>query len=88
MIKRLLSALVGAFSAPEAPRPVPPLPKKPGIKACCLVPENRVLEKQGFVEQASGRVLPTEVRRCKVCGCRHHRMFAGDTLEPGRFRIG
>lgn len=57
------------------------------IKACCLVPENRVLVASDLVRQANGTLLPTEVRQCRVCGCKHHRMYPGRVLEPGKVGV-
>lgn len=68
--------------------PVPHLAPRPGIKDCCLDPHNRVLMSIGVATNNLGERSPTEMRRCKVCGCNHHRIFAGKRLEPGKVGIG
>lgn len=59
-----------------------------GIKDCCLVAENLVLIEQRSAVQPLGEPIPVEVRRCSVCGCKHHRMIVGKRMQPGHVGIG
>jgi hypothetical protein len=50
------------------------------VKACCRQPENlELLEDEPHVQ----------VRRCRVCRCRHFRALVGERkLEPGVVKLG
>lgn len=76
-------ALLARLRAPAVPH-IPPLP---GIKGCCLDPRNRILVAVGVATSSTGEKSPTETRQCRVCGCNHHRLFAGKRLEPGKVKL-
>lgn len=68
-------------------RPSPMAPVQ-GVKDCCKLSDNLLLIEAREQLQANGQRVPIEVRRCKVCSCKHHRMIVGQRLQPGKVTLG